>query len=79
MDTVGWILYQRGEYERAFKNLTESARLLPQSPSVQYHLGMAAQKAGNTSLAREALERAVNSPAPFAEKEDARKALVLLK
>jgi Flp pilus assembly protein TadD len=79
MDTVGWILYQRGEYERAVKNLAESARLLPQSPSVQYHLGMAAQKAGNPSLAREALERAVNSPAPFAEKEDARKALVLLK
>jgi tetratricopeptide (TPR) repeat protein len=79
MDTVGWILYKRGEYARAVKSLEESARLLPSSPSIQYHLGMAAQKAGNTSLAREALERALNSPTPFAEKEDARKVLLLLK
>jgi len=79
MDTVGWILYKRGEYARAVKNLEESARLLPTSPSIQYHLGLAAQKAGNTSLARQALERALNSPTPFAEKEDARKVLLLLK
>ena len=79
MDTVGWILYKRGEYLRAVKNLEESARLLPTSPSIQYHLGLAAQKAGNTPLARQALERALNSPTPFAEKEDARKVLLLLK
>jgi putative PEP-CTERM system TPR-repeat lipoprotein len=79
LDTVGWILFKRGEYQRALNSLAESARLLPDSPSIQYHLGLAAQKAGNTALARVALERAVNSTAPFAEKEDARKALLLLK
>jgi Flp pilus assembly protein TadD len=79
LDTVGWILFKRGEYQRAINTLTESARLLPESPGIQYHLGLAAQKAGNTALARESLEKAVNSTTPFAEKQDARKALLLLK
>ena len=79
LDTVGWILFKRGEYQRAINTLTESARLLPESPGIQYHLGLAAQQAGNKALARESLEKAVNSTTPFAEKEDARKALLRLK
>jgi Flp pilus assembly protein TadD len=79
MDTVGWIQFKSGDYARAMKNLSESARQLPGSPSVQYHLGIAAQKTGNTALAREALERALGSAVAFPEKEDARKALLQLK
>jgi tetratricopeptide (TPR) repeat protein len=79
LDTLGWILYKRGEYERAVKLLTQSASAIPESPSVQYHLGMAAQKAGDTMLARSALGRAVNSTTPFAEKNEARRALQLLR
>jgi hypothetical protein len=30
LDTVGWILFKRGEYQRALNTLTESARLLPE-------------------------------------------------
>jgi Flp pilus assembly protein TadD len=78
-DTLGWILYKRGEFDRATKILTESAAKLPQSPSAQYHLGVAAQKTGDTALARQALGRAVNSTTPFAERESARRALVGLK
>jgi tetratricopeptide (TPR) repeat protein len=79
LDTLGWILYKRGEYERAMKTLAQSANAIPESPSVQYHLGMAAQKVGDTMLARSALGRAANSTTPFAEKDEARKALQLLR
>jgi hypothetical protein len=59
--------------------LKESAAKLPESPSVQYHLGVAAQKTGDTALARQALGRAVNSTTSFAERENARRALVGLR
>jgi hypothetical protein len=58
--------------------LKESAAKLPASPEIQYHLGMAALKTGDTETARTSLGRAVNAPATFAGKDDARKALTEL-
>jgi len=40
---------------------------------------VAAQKTGDTALARQALGRAVNSTTSFAERENARRALVGLR
>jgi uncharacterized protein HemY len=59
--------------------LEESASILPEQPEVQYHLGMAAQKTGDNATAKKALEKAVASPANFRGKDEARKALALLK
>jgi len=42
---------------------------------VQYHLGLVSLKAGDKQGARNALTAAINSPASFAEKNQARKAL----
>jgi uncharacterized protein HemY len=39
-DTLGWILYKRGVYQRALALLKDSASKLPDNPQVQYHLGM---------------------------------------
>jgi tetratricopeptide (TPR) repeat protein len=78
-DTLGWILYKRGVYQRALSLLEESAGKVPQHPEVQYHLGMTYLKVGDTQKARRALEQAVASPAAFAGKDDARKALAGLK
>ena len=78
-DTLGWILYQRGVYQRAADLLKESAAKLPDAPVVQYHLGMASLKVGDTHGARKALPAAVNSPASFAGKDEARKALAEIK
>src|SRR4029453_14051812 len=61
-DTLGWILYQRGVYQRAASLLKESAAKLPDSPVIQYHLGMASLKAGDKDGARKALLAALNSP-----------------
>lgn len=78
-DTAGWILYKAGRYSQALAVLQESARQLPNSPDVQYHYGMAALKMGHTATARTALTLAVGASINFPGKDDARKALALLK
>jgi Flp pilus assembly protein TadD len=78
-DTLGWILYQRRSFDEAAKLLRGSAERLPDSPSVNYHLGMVSQQLGDTAAARRSLTKAVSSPANFTGKDEARKALALLK
>lgn len=58
-DTYGWILYKRGEAERALSYLQPSAEALPNVMLAQYHLGMAYAKAGINDRAIKSLERAV--------------------
>ncbi len=72
-DTLGWILYKRGVYQRALALLKESASKLPENMEVQYHLGMTYAKLGDKSGARQALGRAVASPASFAGKDEAQR------
>jgi len=78
-DTFGWILYRRGSYPEALAVLKASGASLPESPAVQFHLGMAAQQIGDTAAARRALKRAVSSASNFDGKDEARRALSLLK
>jgi len=74
-DTLGWILYSRGVYQRAHALLKESAAGLPENPVIQYHLGMAALKIGDRETARKSLAAAAASPKSFAGKQEAREAL----
>jgi tetratricopeptide (TPR) repeat protein len=74
-DTLGWILYKRGVYPRALTLLKESAAKLPDHAEIHYHLGMTYAKLGDKESARIALSKAVNSPTPFAGKDEARKIL----
>ena len=78
-DTLGWILYKRGVYQQATALLRESAAKRPESPEIQYHLGMASLKSGDADTARTALSRAVSSPASFPGKDEAKQALATLK
>ena len=78
-DTFGWILFKTGDYKRALSLLSESATKLPDNPVVQYHLGVASQRAGDLAAARQAFRRAVKSPESFLGKDGARKALAALK
>ena len=77
-DTLGWILFKRGDYQQAQRLLLESAAKLPDSPVIQFHSGMASYMMGDTEAARAAFQKAVNSPTDFPEKEDARRRLALL-
>jgi tetratricopeptide (TPR) repeat protein len=78
-DTAGWILYKAGRYIEALPLLQQSADALPNAPAVQYHYGMVAQKTGDTTHARLALALAVAAKIDYPGKDEARKALSLLK
>src|SRR5262249_706110 len=58
--------------------LQESAGKLPDSPEIQYHLGMTHYMLGEEGAARTALQKAVDLSADFPGKDEARKRLSLL-
>jgi tetratricopeptide (TPR) repeat protein len=74
-DTLGWILYKRGVYDRALKLLTESAATLTDHPEVQYHLGMTHHRLGNAEAAKQSLERALQLAQNFRGADEAKKVL----
>jgi tetratricopeptide (TPR) repeat protein len=78
-DTFGWILSKRGDYQQALPILQESAAKLPDSPEVQFHLGMTAYMMGQTDLARVALQKAATAIKDFPGKEESKRRLALLK
>ena len=59
-DTLGWILYERGQYQRAVPLLQESAAKLPNEADAQFHLGMALYMMGDQEAARNALQHAAD-------------------
>lgn len=77
-DTLGWIHYQRGEYQRALGLLREAARSQPNNFEIQFHLGLASNMMGETESARVALEKAAQAPQEFAGKESIAERLALL-
>jgi tetratricopeptide (TPR) repeat protein len=77
-DTLGWILFKRGDYRNALRLLQESSSKLPDNPEIQLHLGMAHYMLGEEDASRIALQKAVDASADFRGKEDARQRLALL-
>jgi tetratricopeptide (TPR) repeat protein len=69
-DTLGWILYQRGDHAEALELFKESAAKLPKNGEVQYHLGLASQKMGQTEMARAAYQRASQASGEFPGKRE---------
>jgi len=59
LDTLGWIHYLRGDYFAALPLLTRAAEKLPNSATVQFHLGMALKEVGQAELSARSLEQAV--------------------
>src|SRR5204863_5699628 len=78
-DTFGWILSKRGDYQQGLAMLQESATKLPDSPEIQFHLGMTAYMMGQTDLARVALQKAASAATDFPGKEEGKRRLALLK
>jgi tetratricopeptide (TPR) repeat protein len=77
-DTLGWILFKKGDYDNALRLLQESAGKLPNSANAQFHSGMAHYMMGEEGPARLALQKAVDATAYFPEKDEARQRLALL-
>jgi tetratricopeptide (TPR) repeat protein len=77
-DTLGWILYRRGDYKWALALLQESADLVAEQPEVQYHLGMCQCAVGNEDAAREALAAALKSNLEYRGSDEAKDVAALL-
>ena len=62
VDSLGWVYYQRGDYDKAIEYLERAVALAADDPTIAEHLGDAYKKAGRTSDAlriyRDALSRA---------------------
>lgn len=77
-DTLGWILFKKGDYANARRLLQEGAGKLPDRPELQFHLGMAHYMLGDEVSARVAMQKSVDSALNFAGKDEARQRLGLL-
>jgi Flp pilus assembly protein TadD len=77
-DTLGWILYKKGNYQQSLTLLQESAQKLPNNPEVQFHFGMASYMMGDMDAARTAFHQAAAAANDFPGKEEVRRKLALL-
>lgn len=60
LDTLGWILYLRGDYSAALPLLQTAADDLPNVPEVQYHLAMVLKETGRHEASIERLLRVIS-------------------
>lgn len=77
-DTLGWMVYKRGDYQQALALFTEAAAKLPDLPEVQFHLGMAAYMMGQAEVARTALKLAAAAGTDFPGKPEIQAKLAVL-
>ena len=77
-DTLGWILFKRGDYNGALRLLQEGAAKLPNLTEIQFHLGMTYYMLGEEEPARMALQKAADASADFPRKDEARQRLAVL-
>ena len=77
-DTLGWILFKRGEYGWALNMLRQASQALPGEPEVAYHLGMVQYMTGDEEGARASLTRATTHPKKYSGSDVALQRLQLL-
>ncbi len=89
VDTLGWVYYKKNLNAAAVEQLQKAIALdeaaartakVPASANYHYHLGMALKAKGDKEASRRALETALRlaDKAPFADVEEAKKALASL-
>ena len=89
IDTLGWVYYKKNLHTAAVEQLQKAVSLneaqartsnIPPSASYHYHLGMALKGKGDLGESRRELETAIRlaDKTPFADLEDAKKALASL-
>lgn len=76
-DTLGYVLLQRGQTDRAVELLEKAAAKRPDAPSIRYHLALALDRQGNKQRALETLRQALQA-GPFPEAEAAKSELARL-
>ncbi len=78
LDTLAWIAYKQGDYEKALKNLLKALELNPDIAVSHYHLGMVYLKRGDKLAAKDSLQKAVNKKEDFDGLAEAKETLKTL-
>ena len=77
--TLGWVLYKADQMETSGQALKQAAATGRVNAATAYYLARLAMQAGKMAEARQFLEAALGTPAPFAKRRDAIKLLDALK
>ena len=72
LDTLGWIYYQAGDYDKAAEVLSAVVEKAPQVGVFRYHLGMTYYKQGDVRAAREILSKAIGDDQQYVGVKEAR-------
>jgi tetratricopeptide (TPR) repeat protein len=75
IDTVAWIAYKQGNYDKAKQIMLKVLELDPASPISNYHMGMIYSKLNDNAKAAEHLQKAVDSKGGFDGLDAAKEAL----
>ncbi len=78
-DTLGWIYYLNGLYDKATAELEAAVKGAIWNPTIRYHLGMVYYKRGLHRKALTELEKALKISSTFPEAEDAKKLIEKIK
>ena len=79
IDTLGWILFQNGQPDRALQFLRDARLREPGNPEIRFHLATVLAKAGRKNEAKEELEWALKNNARFESAAVAQKLLLSLR
>jgi cellulose synthase operon protein C len=79
-DVMGWVLYKKGAYRSAIDQFLEALNLTAKAKSrenatIHYHLGLAYEKIGQVTLAREHLQRVLKINPNYSAAGDVKKLL----
>ena len=75
LDTVGWIAFKKGDFNKAIEYLEGAKTRSTDTPIFNYHLGASYAKAGRADQAKVYLRKAVSSGPDFMGKQEAEKML----
>ncbi|MBT4034727.1 MAG: hypothetical protein HOE61_08240 [Candidatus Marinimicrobia bacterium] len=64
VDTLGWVLFRKGEYKESVKFLKRAAEISPSIGEIWGHLGIALVSTGNTNDAASAIEKSSSLGSP---------------
>jgi len=77
-DTLGWVLFRKGQYFSALKLFQESANHLSNNPEVQFHVGLAHYMLADEDASRGAFQRALDLNKEFTERNQCEDCLDIL-
>ncbi len=72
IDTLGWLYYLNGEYEKAITELKIAVKVAPWNPIIRYHLGAVFYKKGLHQMALTEMERVLKISKTFPESKKAK-------